>query len=294
MAQGEGDDDMQLVILSGKGGTGKTTLAASFAYLAPEAIKCDCDVDASNLHLVLGGKDKEQESFSGAKVAHIDDKRCVRCGVCEQVCRFNAIKDNMIQPLLCEGCGACQLVCKEKAISLNEEITGHTFMTETHKGLLSRAELLPGGEGSGKLVTKVRKNALKKGLTDNLYLLDGTPGVGCAVMASTTGCDVALLVVEPTKSGLNDFKRVHKLVQHFGIPAYVCINKSDINTDMTEEIKTFCHGEKLQVIGEIPFDSSVQKSINEGQPVVVYEESIASQCIKSIWKQLQSVMIELI
>lgn len=277
---------MQLVIISGKGGTGKTTIAASFAYLSENSIKCDCDVDASNLHIVLGGEDIKSEPYIGAKVAHVDGDKCTLCRACEDMCRYDAIKDGVVDELKCEGCAACTVVCDYDAIKMEDEVTGDTIITKTSKGILSRAQMIVGAEGSGKLVTDVRKNALSYGSKDDMYILDGTPGVGCAVMASVTGCDIALIIVEPSQSGLNDFKRVLSVVEFFEIKPLVCINKYDINKEVTKDISAYCEAKNIDLIGKIPFDTTVEKSINELKPIVLYENSMAAKEIKNIWKKL--------
>lgn len=277
---------MQLVVISGKGGTGKTTVTASFAYLNKESIKVDCDVDASNLNIVLQGNDIDSSRFIGAKVAKINKSKCTKCGRCASVCRFDAIENNQIIALKCEGCAACKVVCPVDAISLEDEVTGETIITETEAGILSRAEMIVGAEGSGKLVTEVRKNAMKYQKDNQWIILDGTPGVGCAVMASITGCDVALIVIEPTLSGLNDFKRVLSLIDHFGVTPFACINKYDINEEMTLEIEKYCEDESVEVLGKIPFDPMVQMAVNELKPIICYEESIAGEAIKNIWEKI--------
>ncbi|TCO74814.1 ATP-binding protein [Marinisporobacter balticus] len=280
---------MQLVVISGKGGTGKTTVAAAFAYLNEKSIKVDCDVDASNLHILLGGEDIEEENFIGAKMAHIDLDKCIKCGACEKVCRFGAIHDYVIEPLKCEGCAACTVVCSQEAIILEDEITGKTITTRTKQGILSRAEMVIGAEGSGKLVTQVRKNAMKHRKNDEMLILDGTPGIGCAVMASITGCDAALIVVEPTQSGLNDFERVLSLTKFFGVKTFVCINKYDINEEMTLKIESFCKEEDIDLLGKIPFDPMVKEAVNHLKPIVCYEESKASKEIIKIWNQINKI-----
>ncbi|QZY55730.1 ATP-binding protein [Crassaminicella profunda] len=279
---------MQLVIISGKGGTGKTTVAASFAYLSENSIKVDCDVDASNLHIILGGDDIEKKPYIGAKLAHIDSDKCIKCGACEKVCRFGAIKDFRIEPLKCEGCGACKVVCPSEAIRLEDEITGDTIITQTKRGLLSRAEMVIGAEGSGKLVTQVRKTAMQHKKEDEWVMMDGTPGIGCAVMASITGCDAALIVVEPTQSGINDFERVHSLTKQFGIKAFVCINKYDINETIVFEIEKLCQREGIEVLGKIPFDPCVKTAVNDFRPIVSYEESKAGKEIINIWNAFKN------
>ncbi|WP_053955722.1 ATP-binding protein [Inediibacterium massiliense] len=277
---------MQLVVISGKGGTGKTTVAAAFSYLSKESIKVDCDVDASNLHILLKGKDMDQDNFIGAKLAHIDEDKCVQCGECARVCRFDAISNFSIDPLKCEGCAACKVVCKFDAICLEDEITGQTMITDTDHGILSRAEMIVGAEGSGKLVTEVRKKAMEYKKNDEWIILDGTPGVGCAVMASITGCDIALIVVEPSQSGVEDFLRVYELTKFFGVKPYVCINKYDINEEISNEIQRFCKEEKIDLIGKIPFDPMVKEAVNQLKPIVSIRGSIAGEEIKKIWNVL--------
>lgn len=283
---------MQLIILSGKGGTGKTTVAASFAYLNEESIKVDCDVEASNLHIILQGTNVEENPFSGAKIAKIDPEKCTKCGECERVCRFNAISHYIVDELKCEGCAACMVICPNQAVSLNDEVTGKTMITQTGKGILSHAEMEIGAEGSGKLVTEVRKNAGKFKKDGDMFLLDGSPGVGCPVMASLTGCDAALIVVEPTQSGLADFLRVLELIRFFRIRPFVCINKYDLNNSITREISRTCWKEKVPVIGEIPFDPIVKQAVNELKPVVLYPESPAGKQIRMLWNRLQNRLQE--
>lgn len=277
---------MQLIIISGKGGTGKTTVAASFAYLEDKSIKVDCDVEASNLHLVLKGDDIERHDFFGAKTAKIDPDKCQKCGECERACRFNAITEFQVDELKCEGCGACTVVCPYQAVSLDDDLTGETLISKTGKGYLSRAEMVIGAEGSGKLVTEVRKNAGQYKKNNEPFILDGSPGVGCAVMASVTGCDAALIVVEPTQSGLEDFLRLLSLIRFFGVLPFVCINKYDLNFDVTRQIEQVCREEKVPVMGYIPFDATVQRAINELKPVVCYPKSKAGRQIIMIWNRL--------
>lgn len=277
---------MQLVIISGKGGTGKTTVAASFSYLSEKSIKADCDVDASNLHILFKGKDIEKNSFIGAKVAQIDSNKCVQCGECQKVCRFHAISGFKVDELRCEGCAACTVVCKYDAVALKDEITGETIVTKTDKGIISRAQMEIGAEGSGKLVTEVRKNAVQYRKNNELIILDGSPGVGCAVMASITGCDAALIVIEPTQSGLEDFYRVLSTINFFGVKPFVCINKFDINEEVTLEVEKFCEREKIEIVGKIAFDSLIKKAVNELRTIVSYQNSPAGEEIKKMWKKI--------
>lgn len=279
---------MQLVIISGKGGTGKTTIASSLAYLSKARIKVDCDVDASNLHLILKGNDVEKNSFKGAKIAEIDPDKCTKCSKCMEVCRFKAIKNYKVDELVCEGCGTCRIVCDYDAINLNDEITGKTIITEDDFGILSRVEMEIGAEGSGKLVTEVRQRAIKYKKDDELIILDGSPGIGCAVIASITGCDMALIVTEPTQSGLEDFMRVLSVTRFFGVKPFVCINKFDINEEITKELEEFCSEENIDLIGRIPFDECVKQSVNEMQPLVIYDSPAANE-IKKIWGNIKKL-----
>lgn len=283
---------MQIAVISGKGGTGKTTLTSSLAFLSSNnLIKVDCDVDASNLHLMFDGKDIQDHDFKGAQVARIVDDLCVNCGMCQSVCRFGALQSGeasaKVDALKCEGCGTCKLVCEYDAIELDYEVTGKTLITQTSKGLISRAEMIPGSEGSGKLVTEVRRQASRAGLEgESNYLIDGSPGIGCSVMASLTGCDYCIITTEPSQSGFEDFVRVHQLSGHFEAETFVVINKYDINLDMTSKIIEYCISNNVCVLGKIPFDSYVGVSINEGIPIVLYEDSQAGKAIKNIWMEL--------
>lgn len=282
---------MQLVVISGKGGTGKTTIASSLADLSRTKVKIDCDVDASNLHLILKGKDIEENRFIGAKIAKIDSDKCIKCSNCMDVCRFGAINNFVVDELTCEGCGACRISCSQDAIYLEDEVIGKTIITDDGTGILSRAEMEIGAEGSGKLVTEVRQNAMKYKKNDELIILDGSPGIGCAVMASVTGCDIALIVVEPTQSGLEDFKRVLSLCKSFELKSLVCINKFDINEEMSEKIDSFCELENIEVVGKIPFDDSVKKALNELKPLVNYDGP-ASDEITRMWEKILRIKEE--
>ncbi len=285
---------MQLVIISGKGGTGKTTIAASFAYLAgTDLIKVDCDVDASNLHLMFGGTDFETKPFEGAKIGIVDEAKCIACDVCANTCRFGAIEmkgtSAWVNPLKCEGCGACVVACPQKAIRLEDEVTGNTILTRSQEGVISRAEMFPGAEGSGKLVTQVRKNAKAYAGDTADFIIDGSPGIGCSVMASITGCDYAIIVTEPTLSGYEDFKRVYTLTKHFGLKAAAVINKYDINPEMSGRIEAYCGIERVKVIGRIPFDDQVKNSINTGVPISSYKDSTAGQAVVDAWSAFKKI-----
>lgn len=278
---------MELVVLSGKGGTGKTTIATSIAELAEDVVRIDCDVDAPNFYMFYEGRNIEKSEFAGGKKAIIDEALCVKCGKCETVCRFDAIENCKINSFTCEGCGTCMLVCPQDAIKLEDEKTADTFITELDKGIISRAEMEIGSDGSGKLISYLRKNGRKFNREEKLIISDGSPGIGCSVIASITGSDAVLVVTEPTKSGLEDLMRVVALCEHFGVFTMVCINKFDINEDMSIKIEEFIKEKELVLVGKIPYDDTVMKSINELKPIVYYEDSKACTSIKSMWENIK-------
>ena len=278
---------MELVVLSGKGGTGKTTIATSIAELAKDVVRIDCDVDAPNFYMFYEGRDIEKSEFTGGKKAIIDEALCIQCGKCETVCRFDAIENCKINPFTCEGCGTCMLVCKQDAIKLEDEKTADTFITELDKDIISRAEMEIGSDGSGKLISYLRKNGRKFNTEEKLIISDGSPGIGCAVIASITGSDAVLVVTEPTKSGLEDLMRVVALCEHFGVFTMVCINKFDINEEMSIKIEEFIKAKEIVLVGKIPYDDTVMKSINELKPIIYYEDSKACSSIKSMWENIK-------
>lgn len=278
---------MELAVLSGKGGTGKTTIATALSELAKEVIRIDCDVDAPNLYLFYKGKDIEKSDFIGGKKAVIDKSLCVKCGKCESTCKFNAIENFAIDSFICEGCGACKLVCPQNAISLTDEKTANTVISKLDEGIISRAEMEIGSDGSGKLITYLRKNGRRFKDNEELTIIDGSPGIGCSVISSITGSDAVLVVTEPTKSGLDDLMRVVALCEHFGIFTMVCINKYDINEDMSKEIEKFINKKKLILVGKIPYDDMVMKSINQLKPITYYKNSIAKKSIEKMWEDIK-------
>ncbi|AYD39536.1 (4Fe-4S)-binding protein [Clostridium fermenticellae] len=301
---------MELVVLSGKGGTGKTTVAVALSELAnKDVIRIDCDVDAPNFYLFYPGKDLYKENFYGSKKAVMDKTLCTQCGVCENYCKFDAIKDNKINIYKCEGCGACTIVCPEKAVKLEDEKSADVFITKTSKGILSRAKMEIGSEGSGQLISILRRNArkfdekhteTKNSLVNKfktilkkdtkLIITDGSPGIGCPVISSVTDSDFALIVTEPTKSGMEDFIRVMSLCQHFEISTLVCINKYDINVEIAKEIESFCAEKGFKVVGKIPYDDTVMQSINELKPITCYENSEAKKAIERMWNKIKSII----
>ena len=283
----------KMTVLSGKGGTGKTTVTASLAVLTGDAVLADCDVDASNLHLLLKPKVRETIMFRGLNLAVIDPEKCFLCGLCEERCRFNAIKDFTVDSIHCEGCKVCVEICPAHAIDFVERICGQAYISETEYGPMSHARLTPGMENSGKLVTLVRQNAkrLAEEGGHELILVDGPPGIGCPVIASLADIDHGLVVVEPTLSGIHDLKRALELLDHFEVGALVCVNKHDLNAENTAAIQGFCSGEGIEVVGMIPFDPEVTKAMVAGRPVVEYTpDSPASEAIRSMWGRLASVL----
>lgn len=285
----------QITVLSGKGGTGKTTITASFATLAQNSVIADCDVDAPDLHLLLHPKVIQKQVFKGIKLAVMDETKCIECGKCEEACRFDAITDLKIDPVLCEGCGVCVLVCPVEAISLKERVAGYAFVSKTEYGPMSHAKLNPAEENSGKLVTLVRQNAKQIAEKEECdpIIIDGPPGVGCPVIASISGVDMGLIVTEPTMSGIHDMERALQLLNHFRVLPLVCINKYDINKENTESIVEFCDKINVKVVGKIPFDPVVTEAMVTGKPVVRYSpESVASKGIRKMWKRVFSILSE--
>ncbi|MCF6462358.1 ATP-binding protein [Clostridium sp. Cult1] len=282
---------MKLGIISGKGGTGKTTIAISIAELEKGSISIDADVDASNMFLYYDGKDIDKEYFSGNEIAQVDSNICIQCGQCNQVCKFDAIDMGKVSPLKCEGCGACEIICPVDAISLVEQKTADIYETETPIGKIFRADMEIGGDGSGLLVSRLRKKAEKDESESGITILDGSPGIGCSVIASITNNDLVLIVTEPTKSGKEDFIRVHQLTEHFGIDSIVCINKYDINEDMSLEIESYCKEKEIPLVGKIPFDEKIVESINNLKPIIYYEDSRANLAIREMWKTIKEKYI---
>lgn len=293
----------QLVILSGKGGTGKTSITAAFAQLAYKGPKplsvvlADADVDAANLELVLQPRRIEEHNFFSGAVAVIDEDRCEECGICEHICRFEAIlplgSENRssynVNPITCDGCAACVYQCPEHAIRMETQLAGYWFRSESRFGSLLHAELLPAQENSGKLVTMVKQQArlLAIDAGSELVLVDGPPGIGCPVISAAAGADLALIVTEPTAAAIHDMQRVLQLTQHFRLPALTCINKADIYPEGTYQIRNFCNQNNIKVVGSIPFDDSVTLAMLNGEPVTAYKPNApASLNLVDLWQQL--------
>ncbi len=282
----------QLTIISGKGGTGKTSITAAFAILAENKVIADCDVDAADLHLILDPVIEKRMDFSGSKLAVMDEDKCIKCGLCEENCRFNAIKDLKINPLKCEGCTVCEYVCPVDAIRMEDRISGEAFVSSTRAGPMAHARLYTAEETSGKLVTLVRNNARIKAREEgkDLIIIDGPPGIGCAVISAITGVDLVLAVTEPTLSGISDLKRVLDVADHFKIKSLVTVNKYDLNREMADKIEEYCRSRGVQVVGRIPYDRTVTDSMVEGKAVVETGDGPAAIEIKKVWEEVYRVL----
>jgi len=279
-------------VLSGKGGTGKTSFVGSFAALAKGAVLADCDVDAADLHLLLQPARRERHEFWSGQTAFIAEDRCTQCGLCQELCRFKAIKDFRVDPISCEGCGFCSRICPTEAITMKENLAGHWFISDSRYGPLVHAQLGVAQENSGKLVATVRQQArqmAEKEVADYI-ISDGPPGIGCPVISSLTGANLALLVTEPTLSGIHDLERVLGVCRHFGVPALVCINKYDINEDNARHIESYCRGQGIEIAVKVPFDNAVTEAIVRGLPVVEYTEGVVSIEITKLWQNISDFL----
>ena len=287
----------QLTILSGKGGTGKTTLTASFAVLAKNAVVADCDVDAPDLHMLLHPEVIETQKFTGSKLAVIDSAKCLDWGICREKCRFDAITENFkVDPISCEGCGVCTIVCPSNAVTLTERDSGYAYISKTRYGFMAHALLNPSEGNSGKLVTLVRQNAKKLSEQENsdLIIVDGPPGIGCPVIASVAGVDAGFVVTEPTMSGIHDLKRALQLLEHFKVTPIVCVNMYDINVENTEKILGFCKENKIEVAGKVPFSPKVTEALVNGKTIVEYApDSNVAKEIGAIWKKTSDFLASL-
>jgi len=285
----------ELTVISGKGGTGKTSLVAAMASLAPSVVCADCDVDAADLHLLLAPETVERHEFDGGLTAAIDGEACISCGTCRELCRFDAVfeKDDVftIDPHLCEGCGVCHDHCPEECITLERETAGQWFVSNTRVGPLVHARLGIAQENSGKLVSRVRERAreIAGERARELVLIDGSPGIGCPVIASITGADLVLVVAEPTMSGLHDLGRVLELAAGFRVPVAVCVNKYDLNLVMTKRIIERTEAAGAVFVGEIPFDRSVTAAMIAGKTLPEFGPSPAAEAVERVWEKVNDL-----
>jgi len=281
----------QIVVISGKGGTGKTVITGALASLAKNKVVADCDVDAADLHLLLHPEIKDRQDFRGGLSASIDKKLCTKCGRCIEACRFDAISDDfIIDGIACEGCAFCSHVCPASAIKMEQNISGEWFISETRFGPMVHAKLGIAEENSGKLVSLVRKQAKELAEKEhyNWVIIDGAPGIGCPVIASLSGVDCALVVTEPTLSGLHDASRVIEVARHFQVPSQLIINKYDLNFEMSEKIEEYCAKNAVSLIGKIKFDKTVVEAMVEGKTIMEYKDTQVKNQIRWIWEKLQA------
>lgn len=280
----------EIVIVSGKGGTGKTSLTAAFASLAQNSLLCDADVDAADLHLLMAPEVQKRTAFMGGFLAHIRQDDCSRCGRCLELCKFDAIsEDYVIDQLGCEGCGVCVDLCPENAIDFPVQQCGEWFISDTRLGPMVHARLGIAEENSGKLVSLVRQEAMKLAEQKDceLILTDGPPGIGCPVIASIGGATALVIIVEPTVSGLHDMQRVAELAAHFKVPGMVCVNKSDLNEEMTLKIEAYAAKRNMQLLGRVPFDPVFVKAMIAAENILEYSpDSEAAGAVKDIWKNI--------
>lgn len=289
----------ELVVISGKGGTGKTSITAAFASLARNTVLADCDVDAADLHLVSEPKIKQESEFSGGRQARILPEKCIGCGKCAKMCRFDAIhlngpgngliaKTYQVDPISCEGCKVCVEFCPQKTIVFEPAVNGKWFISETRFGPMVHAKLGIAEENSGKLVTLIRKEAkaIAEKHNKDLLIIDGSPGIGCPVIASITGADLVLVVTEPTLSGKHDLERVARLTAVFGIKTLVCINKADINIEMTEQIAADATQHGLKVIGKIPYDEAFTRAQILKATLIEYTGGEITEKVKAMWREV--------
>lgn len=287
----------EILIVSGKGGTGKTSITAALASLAKDAVLADCDVDAADLHLILNPEIISENDFISGHEAILRPDDCIGCGDCIESCRYGAIHrgddDNIIiDPIACEGCGVCVWSCPVGAIDFPDSLCGHYYRSETRFGPMVHARLAVAAENSGKLVSVVRREATQLADKENkqVVLIDGPPGIGCPVIASMTGVDTVVLVTEPTLSGIHDMERVVSLTKHFGINVYVCINKYDVNNDLARVIEEKMESLDIPIIGRVPYDNEITAAQIERKSIVEYSHGVAAQEITKMWDKIKEII----
>ena len=286
----------ELVVISGKGGTGKTSIVASLANLAKPAVLVDCDVDAADLHLLLEPQVLRRKSFVAGSKARIKPGHCTACGKCEELCRFDAIyydgpgngrisRTHRVDPIACEGCGVCFDFCAEQAIEFVPETCGQWFESRTRTGPMVHARLAVAAENSGKLVTQLRRSSqeIAKSQGLGLVICDGSPGIGCPVIASLTGASLALIVVEPTMSGLHDFRRIAQLALRLGVPSVLAVNKADLNPQVASQLESEAQEHGVEPVGRVPYDPAITQAQIAKKSIVEFNEGLASHAIRDLW-----------
>lgn len=284
----------EITILSGKGGTGKTSITAALGAVAENTVFCDNDVDAADLHLIFHPTINEKHTFTSGLKAIINTEKCTRCNICATYCRFNAIHTNengniFVDPFKCEGCRLCERVCPSSAIYTEKNNNNFWYVSSTRFGKMVHARMGPGEENSGKLVTQIRKKTKEVAQESNSAFIinDGPPGIGCAAIASLSGTNQVLIVTEPTKSGLHDLRRLVELIRSFEVPAYAVINKCDINKNVADQIEEYLESENIKVLARFPFDKRIVKAMAEGKTIIEYDmNSEFSKKIIEVWKML--------
>lgn len=276
----------EIVVLSGKGGTGKTTLTGAFAALGRDLVLADADVDAANLHLLLEPTILEQEPFFGSRLPVVDMEKCTRCGVCTDLCRFGAITHGVVDETACEGCAMCFNACPVQAVTLHERLSGYIYTASTPYGPFVYGKLGVGQENSGKLVVRVKEKARQLAAeTGRKYLLiDGPPGIGCSVIASLSGADLVLLVTEPTAAGRHDLTRILELARHFGVRVALCINKADLDEEMSTVIEAYSREEGVAFLGRIPFTREIVRAQAARRPVTEGTVGTVARAVQQIWE----------
>jgi MinD superfamily P-loop ATPase len=280
----------ELTIISGKGGTGKTSVVASFATLAQNKVLADCDVDAADLHIIVAPEIKHEQDFKGGRTARIDLETCTECGECLERCQFNAIShDFVVDKIDCEGCGVCVHFCPVQAIAFPQNICGKWYISETQFGPMVHARLGIAQENSGLLVSLVRNQArvLAEDRGLDTILVDGPPGIGCPVIASITGASAVLIVTEPTLSGLHDLERAAGLAGHFKISTLACVNKFDLNEEISDQIADYCAKNHIELAGRIPYDTAVTRAMVAGKSIVEFSDGKVSDAIKEVWQKIE-------
>lgn len=281
----------QIVVISGKGGTGKTSVVSGLASVGGRKVLSDCDVDAADLHLILEPDIIESNDFFSGERPSIDSEKCISCGKCLDFCRFDAVSDDFkIIDEKCEGCGVCSYVCPVDAVSTTPRKCGQWFISDTRFGKMVHACLGIGEENSGKLVTTVRRASADVAKQEGceVVLVDGSPGVGCPVIASLTDADMALFVAEPTVSAIHDLERVHSLTRHFKLPSMTIINKCGINSELENTIRKFCKDNEIPLAGELPYDSIFTRAQLEKKSIVEFDPECLGKTFVKIWNSIEN------